>query len=312
MEVSTTKAFSNGVDSVTAKLVDESRGPSLLAWGDALFVGHGEHPVTLQHSYPDVLPRDAEITQAVMSADFISWTTAVELDAKVSELGTYFSSVFAASGSNSGSVTISNAMNISRAVVFLEYRMAEGQPIQTFNDCFEGRTYNLNELTDSPDLLNLTFRTKATTYDPFNENATMPAPGVQFRARCKAVLRPSYEEVTYYLTPWFETDKQGEVEIAVGSGGAVIETVRDAYVAPPFAALTVVGDGVGYGECRMRIEDLYGFKGKLKIQVKDPLGRPVSGARLELQGIVSAFEYSDSAGELEVEVNGGGTDTRTE
>jgi len=310
VEVSTPGAFSAWNDPVTVSLAVESQGPPLIVWGDSFFTAHGQTEVMLQQNYPDVLPRDAEVTEAKMYAEYISATTAVELGAKISEIGTYFSGDFSAYGPEAGNVWINTKINVGRPIAWLEYRLGEGMPVQIFDPW--GESSNLSDLTDSPDMMNLTFKARVTTYDPLNASATIPAPGVQFRARYKTVLKPSYEEVTFYLSPWFESDDKGEVEINVGGGGAVVEPLRDLHVNPPFAGLAADGGSVGYCESRLKIEDLWTFKGTLRIRVKDPRGRPVTGVRLILQGAVSAYgEYSDSAGEVEIEVNGGGTDTRT-
>ncbi len=309
-EVSTTTGFSAWNDPIKVSLAVESQGTPLIAWSNSFFVAHGQNRLTLQHKYPDVLPRDAKVTKATMVGEHLGTVTSVETEANVGEIGRWLTAHFEANGPNAGSVWIDNNMRIGVPFVFLEYRLGEGMPVSSFSDSFAGQSYNLSNLTDSPDILNMTFKAKVTTYDPLNANAQIPAEGVQMRARYKTAL-PTYEELTYYLTPWFETDEHGEVLINVGGGGAVIETVRDLYVAPPFAGLVADGMGVGYGESTHKIEDLYGFKGKLTIRVIDPAGRPVTGVRLGSQGIVSfSGEYTDSAGEVEVTVNGGGSDTR--
>ncbi len=310
MELSTTKGFSAWNDLITVKLSVESQGQPLIAWGDAFLVAHGMNRVTLKHDYPDILPHDAKMTKATMTAEKIAAMTSVETEANIGEIGRWLNSQFEAYGNTAGSITINHNFGIGIPVVFLEYRLGDGQPVQTFMDSFAGQTYNLNLVTDSPDILNLSFKVKAVTYDPLNENAKIPAPGVQVRARYVTTL-PTYEEVTFYRTPWFETDKDGLVMVDVGGGGAVVETVRDLLVAPSFAGLQVVGTAAGFCEVQHKIEDLYTFNGKLKIRVKDPLGHPITGARLQLQGAVnSGFIYTNTAGEAEVQVNSGGSAIR--
>ncbi len=306
VEVSTTTNFPSWNDPITVSLAVESQGPPLIASGDTYFVAHGQTPVLLQHIYPDVLPRDAEVTQARMGTDHIAQTDAVELSARVSEIGNQFDGFFEAYGSQAGYVWIANHIFVGHALARIEYRLGEGMPVSSFDPW--GVYSDLTDLTDSPDILNLTFKVKALASDPLNENTTIPVSGVQFRAR----LRPAYREDTFYLSPWYESDEKGDVEIQVGGGGAVIEPINDLWVRPPFAVLEADGGAVGYGENRLKIEDLWTFKGTLKIRVKDPAGRPVTGVRVSLEGAVQAFSlYSDSAGEVDVTVNGGGSDTRT-
>ncbi len=311
METNKNGTFSTSGDPITVGLVASCSNAPLLTNGGNFFAAHDQAHLTIQHNYPSDLPPDVAVTFSQITSGGTFSSFGVESEADVAECGSNIHTEFRAEGDRSGFVFLQNFLKIGHPKVFIQYRFDDDEDPQYFLAAFDHTLENqLSLICTSPDFMNLTFRVHAESVNPFNSSEYIPSEGVQVRAMYTVELSFT-ETVTFYFSPWFETDETGDALVNVGSGGEVIDTNATLWVPAPYAALTADGFQVGYATNAVQVDDMRSFKGTLTIETKDPKDRPVGGVQIQLQGGATTGGTTNGSGVLEVEINGGGSNTKT-
>ena len=330
LEVTSNATFSISGQGVTTSLKVESQGPPLvvyppanpLAGGEYFFIGHKALPVTISHNYPDPLPVDVTIDQAEIRDAAGGVTNAVETNATLEQISDsngygagWVYSIFQASGPDSGQTPqMDNHVRFRPVWVYLEYRYGPDDETHQFHNPFDTNEPILNDLADGPDIMNMTFQVQA-EYTDFLTQQRVPEKDIEIRTKYM-ISHPDLGSMPLYISPWSKPDKDGEAMVDVGSGGEVVPASNTLVVVCPYAVITasVSSEGTGYGRYlsnRVRVDDMRTFKGTLTVKTMDPEGSPVPLVSFLIQGAINEGGTTNSAGEAEIQVNGGGSDTKT-
>lgn len=327
IQVSKTDAFSRSGEQVTTSLELLPQGASLITYpsGDPLSIGgrffaaHKNLNLTIRHNYPDMLPPDASVTECRMESAGVFGSYGAESEATVaecSESGTTgrgnIYALYSAYGEVSGLLpTIVNSTKFAGVFAFVEYRYHEDDDPRGHARAFTSATAgNLSYLSSSPDIMNMTFRVSAQHQDLLTGD-WVPDEGLEVRVRY-VTTHIDLGQKDVYISDWTQTDEEGEALVDVGGGGEIVDTDFPIDVATPYAIVSAnAAEGYGgYGTNRARLDDMRAFQGTVSVKTVDPEGRAVGNARVAANGAFWADTHTDAKGELEIQVNGGGSDSR--